>query len=191
VVPRTVNQAERDARRAAILDAAVLVFARQGLEATRLADIAAVVGVRHPTLLNYFASKDALFAAAVLEPLEPLEQVLRPQRDESLARLVQRHVGLFMAYGPYLRLTQYVLAQRERFPALAHELRAFVERLRDDLAPALLAAGHSPDDAAWRFWGYFSQLFGMALVMDDTAEVREAMTERACATLGVAPHTNG
>ena len=58
---RTVNQAERDARRAAILQAAIEAFARQGLEATLLADIAARVGVRHPTILNYFESKDALF----------------------------------------------------------------------------------------------------------------------------------
>lgn len=189
-MPRTVNHVERDARRAAILDAAVAVFARQGLEATRLADIAALVGVRHPTLLNYFASKDALFAAAALEPLAHFEQLLRPLPDEPLARLVERHVVLFMTHGPYLRLTQVILAQRDRFPTLAQALRAFVERLRDDLAPVLVAVGHTPDDAAWRFWGYFSQLFGMALVMDDTPAVREAMTERACAMLGVAPHAD-
>jgi AcrR family transcriptional regulator len=183
---RTVNQAGRDARRAAILEAAIQVFARQGLEATPLADIAAVVGVRHPTILNYFDSKDALFRASVLEPLEQLAEVLRPGDGESLEALVKRHVGLFMAQGAYLRLTQYVLAQAERFPDLAGELRAFVERLRDDLEPLLVEAGATPDQAAWNFWGYFSLLLGMALVMDDTEAVREAMTERACHMLGIA-----
>lgn len=185
---RTVNQTERDARRAAILEAAIEVFAREGLEATRLADIAAVVGVKHPTILNYFPSKDALFVAAVLEPLQDLGQVLRPGPEESLPALVERHVGMFMAHGPYLRMTQYILAQRERFPALAADLRAFVEQLREDFEPLLVVAtGCTPDDALWRFWAYFSQLFGMALVMDDTPGVREAMTECACAMLGLAP----
>src|ERR671933_1787097 len=104
---RTVNQAERAARRAAILQAAIAVFARQGFEATLLADIAARVGVRHPTILNYFASKEALFVAAVLEPLDQLGVVLRPEAGEALPAVVARHVELFMAQGPYLRLTQY------------------------------------------------------------------------------------
>ncbi len=182
---RTVNQAERDARRAAILAAAIQVFARQGLEATPLVDIAEVVGIRHSTILNYFESKDALFRASVLEPLEQLVSVLRPEHGEPLEALVERHVGLFMAQGSYLRLTQYVLAQAERFPDLAGELRGFVERLRNDLVPLLVAAGATPDQAAWRFWGYFSLLLGMALVMDDTEDVREAMTERACSMLGL------
>ena len=185
---RTVNQAERDARRAAILQAAIEAFALQGLEATLLADIAARVGVRHSTILNYFASKDALFEAAVLEPLEQFGDVLRPEPGEALPALVARHVDLFMAQGPYLRLTQYVMAQAERFPQLAAAQRAFVERLCDDLLPLIVATtGCAPDEAAWRFWGYFSQLVGMALVMDDTPAVRAAITERACVMLGASP----
>ncbi len=185
---RTVNQAERDARRAAILQAAIAVFARQGFEATLLADIAARVGVRHPTILNYFASKEALFVAAVREPLDQLGAVLRPAPGEALPLAVARHVDVFMAQGPYLRLTQYVLAQAERFPQLARAQRAFVEQLCGDLRPLIVAAtGCELDAATWRFWGYFSQLVGMALVMDDTPAVRTAMTERACVMLGTAP----
>lgn len=182
---RKVNQVERDARHAAILEAAITVFARQGLEATSLADIAVVVGVTHPTILNYFASKDALFTATVLEPLEHFGGMLRPTPGETLDMLVARHVGLFMAQGSYLRLTQYVLAQSERFPELAAELRAFVERLSEELVPLLVANGTTPDLASWRFWAYFSLLSGVALVMDDTPAVLEAMTEQACAVLGV------
>jgi AcrR family transcriptional regulator len=185
---RTVNQAERDARRSSILQAAIEAFARQGLEATLLADIAARVGVRHPTILNYFESKDALFEAAVLEPLDQFGDLLRAEPGEPLPALVARHVDLFMAQGPYLRLTQYVMAQAKRFPRLAAVQRAFVERLCDDLVPLIVATtDRAPEDAAWRFWGYFSQLVGMALVMDDTPAVRTAMAERACAMLGASP----
>lgn len=176
---------ERDARRAAILDAAIAVFARQGLEATSLATIAEMIGVTHPTILNYFESKDALFAAAVLEPLEHFGGLLRPTPDETLNMLVARHMDMFMAQGSYLRLTQYILAQAERFPELAAELRAFVERLSEDLVTFLIAAtGATPDLASWRFWAYFSLLSGVALVMDDTPAVRTAMTEQACVLLG-------
>src|ERR671933_2598584 len=105
---RTVNQAERAARRAAILQAAIAVFARQGFEATLLADIAARVGVRHPTILNYFASKEALFVAAVLEPLDQLGAVLRPAPGEALPAAGARHGDVFLAQGPYLRPTHYV-----------------------------------------------------------------------------------
>lgn len=183
---RKVNQVERDARRAAIIEAAVAVFARQGLEATSLAKIAEVIEVTHPTILNYFVSKDALFTATVLEPLEHFGGLLRPAPDETLDMLVARHVGMFMAQGSYLRLTQYILAQSERFPELAAALRAFVERLSEDLLPLLtVATGATPEVAGWRFWAYFSLLSGVALVMDDTPAVRAAMTEQARVLLGV------
>src|SRR5919199_6846613 len=125
---RTVNQAERAARGAAILRAAIEVSARQGLEATLLADIAARIGVRHPTILNYFASKEALFAAAVVEPLAQLGAVLRPAPREALPAVVARHVTLFMAQGPYLRLTQDVLAQAGRVSPLGDAQRGGVGR---------------------------------------------------------------
>lgn len=184
---RTVNQQVRDERRAAILAAAVEIFARQGLEATRLAQVGEAVGVTHPTILNYFGTKDALFAAAVLEPLEQFEDDLWPREGEALGSIVGRHVGMFMAQGSYLRLAQYVLTQQGRFPELAAELRLFVERLRDVMAPMLVDMGETHEGALWRFWGYFSQLFGMAMVMDDTPAVRRAMTERACYGMGVEP----
>ncbi len=182
---RTINQAARDARRTQIREAAVKVFAQQGLDATTLADIAGVIGITHPTILNYFASKDELFTATVLEPLEQFGKVLLPGDAETLQALLERHVTLFMAQSDYLRLAQSVLPQAGRFPGLAAELRAFTERLRDIMVPMMIEAGCRPEEAARRFWGYFAQLIGMGMVLDNTPQVREDMVIVAGESLGI------
>ena len=53
------------ARRQTILDAAIPVFATLGYEQTRMADVAARVGVTEPVVFQNFGTKAELFAAAL------------------------------------------------------------------------------------------------------------------------------
>jgi AcrR family transcriptional regulator len=54
-------------RRASIVDAARGVFARTGYHGASTADIAAAAGCSEPTLYKYFPSKQALFAAVLVD----------------------------------------------------------------------------------------------------------------------------
>ncbi len=59
------NQLIKDARREALLLAARQVFARNGLAATRVGDIAAEAGVSQGLVYHYFPNKEALFVEIV------------------------------------------------------------------------------------------------------------------------------
>src|SRR5258708_16501064 len=61
-----------EARREAILKAALSVFAAHGFEAARLEDVAARAGVAKGTLYLYFRDKEALFEALVRSAVSPL-----------------------------------------------------------------------------------------------------------------------
>ncbi|HZU68612.1 MAG TPA: TetR/AcrR family transcriptional regulator [Ktedonobacteraceae bacterium] len=101
----------------AILEAALRVFARAGISAATLEDIAAEAGVTRGTLLWHFHSKDELLSAiikrygphSVVRPVvESIEQHLRddvPLDDEAIVRkLVAAFYDGFTEMGDYARL---------------------------------------------------------------------------------------
>jgi AcrR family transcriptional regulator len=73
-------------RRATILEAAIPVFASSGYDQTRMADIAARVGVTEPVIFQNFGTKAELFAAT-------LEQVAE-QAIAHLGQLLQKHPSI-------------------------------------------------------------------------------------------------
>ncbi len=64
-MPRKDAGTPAGATRDAILDAAETMFSDRGFYATKLRDVAAVVGVTQPLIHHYFGSKDALFEAVL------------------------------------------------------------------------------------------------------------------------------
>jgi AcrR family transcriptional regulator len=60
----------------AIVDAAGRCFARSGVDQTRVEDIAAEVGIARPNIYRYFASKDAILHAVVLNQMAKHQAML-------------------------------------------------------------------------------------------------------------------
>jgi len=68
--------AQRHARRAEALDAAMKLFATKGFAGTTLADVAGALGIGAPALYYYFASKEALLFAGLERVMERLNGAL-------------------------------------------------------------------------------------------------------------------
>jgi AcrR family transcriptional regulator len=67
---------DKEKKKAAILEAAIRVFSRQGLRKTKISDIAEEAGIGKGTVYEYFKSKDEVFAASFGYFLERLEEII-------------------------------------------------------------------------------------------------------------------
>jgi AcrR family transcriptional regulator len=76
VAPTSRRRRNADEARTAILDAAEKRLAASGPAAIRLQEVAADVGVSHPTVLHHFGSREGLVEAVVRRALDSLEATL-------------------------------------------------------------------------------------------------------------------
>ena len=87
----------KQANRRAILDAARIVFARIGYEATNIRDIIRETDLASGTFYNYFKSKEEVFEAIASDSVQRFRPLLQKVRDE--ARDLESY--LFAAYSAY------------------------------------------------------------------------------------------
>ncbi|HZU14886.1 MAG TPA: TetR/AcrR family transcriptional regulator [Chloroflexota bacterium] len=174
--PSRVEERQRERRRA-ILDAAISLFARHGFAETGISDIARAAGVSHGTVFLYFPSKDALFRAAVLEPLEEFADGSLGVMDgegrplERIRALVGEQVRGIAAERSYLQMVQAAVAQAQRFGDLAEDVSTVIDRVVYRLSSLVaegmdageLAPGSSDAVAA----SYLAYLNGIGLVILD------------------------
>ena len=119
VSKRTPSKGEQTAVR--ILDAAEALFAEHGFAGTTLRGVAAVVGLRTPSLYNHFPSKEQLYSAV-------LERGLRPVL-EMLAGIVQEADPADEGSRQVRNLME-ILSQRPNLPRLLqHEVLTGGEHL--------------------------------------------------------------
>jgi AcrR family transcriptional regulator len=88
-MPRTeeANQKIRDERRRHILNVSVQVFARQGVAATRIADIAAAGEMSQGLIYRYFASKEEILEAVVENAMQATLRFVMQAREQPLPPL--------------------------------------------------------------------------------------------------------
>jgi AcrR family transcriptional regulator len=105
-LPSVANKPMRDQ----ILDEATELFARQGYDGTSLNDIAAGVGIKRPSLLHHFPSKDALygevFEKMLSEWLERVEETISTPGSgwERFSAVLTSGFDLFVDNPSYVRL---------------------------------------------------------------------------------------
>jgi AcrR family transcriptional regulator len=89
--PRTIEQYSRikDERREQIILAALKVFAKRGLAATKISDVAAAAKVSHGLVYHYFDSKEDIFTELVSRALEVSAEAIKKIDDLPLEPLMK------------------------------------------------------------------------------------------------------
>ena len=93
MTPRNENQNMqlREERREQILQAALKVFSRRGLVATKISDIAKEAALSHGLVYHYFNSKDEIFIMLVERALQGSKYVVDLASQQKLSPLDQLH----------------------------------------------------------------------------------------------------
>lgn len=138
------NDEKKKRKRSTILNAAIKLYSENGFAETKVAEIAKEAGVSFGTVFTYFNSKEELYEAAILEPLEEIkpyfieiEERFKGEPLEIIKEMIDCHVQLFATRSEFLRLIQQVLARPERFPKPYKELDGFVKLFKASIYPVI------------------------------------------------------
>jgi AcrR family transcriptional regulator len=134
------------ANRAAILDAALEVFAEAGYDAAGVRDIIRRTDLASGTFYNYFPDKEAIFRALVEDTGREARRRVRAARRR--ATTAEEFVG-----GAYRAFFEYIVEDPERFAFMRRNLDTLRTRFGDAVLPAstdeladdlrdAIAAGH-------------------------------------------------
>jgi AcrR family transcriptional regulator len=158
--PRKRRALPAEARRAAILAAALEEFSARGYEGARLEDVAKRAAIAKGTIYLYFADKEALFQELVRSMVNPILGMLEQTRaiDIPARALVELLIETFLReiYGTRRKdIIRLIFSEGPRFPAIAEFYhREVISRILGFVRPMLARAvkrGELPDDTFVRF----------------------------------------
>lgn len=136
------RERKKQQTRAALLDAAMALFAERGISGARIEDITERADLGKGAFYNYFSSKDALIAELVSQGVELLERdYLRRLNGDS---------DLTVRIGQLARLHAAFLDDHPQYALLIHQARGLlqlrnsrVEKLREVFSGYLLRVGRA------------------------------------------------
>lgn len=146
-----------EARREHILEAARSVFVQYGYSGSRTKAIAEASGVSEALVYSHFESKDRLFEAAVLEPLEKMVGglVAQAQRLPELTGVerrevsVQLHTAVLTSMREISPLLGVALFSETTFAQAFYrdQLKPLLDQIRSSIAASLQGWPHQSVDA--------------------------------------------
>lgn len=165
--PRVANLERFERKRASILSAARVVFTREGYAGASMDVVAAEAGASKRTVYQYFADKEELFAATVLDTVDRGYEYFKPlilalantNAVEDGIRDFARSTITGLTSPELLKMRRLVIAEAERFPEIGREfyqrswvrtLRLFADTLKTLSDRGVLAVS-DPERAAYIF----------------------------------------
>ena len=154
-MPAPGSSVKSDQRRRVVLDAAVACFARKGYYGTTTSEIAERAGISQPYVYRLFASKEALFAGAVLHVSELLSDALTgagadeagpPRQPEAAMRAIRSAYSTLIQDRDVMRFLMQASCAADE-PLVAEAVRTCYARLVELVSELL-----NHDDAAVRHW---------------------------------------
>ena len=142
---------DREAKRRAVMNAAVRMFNERGFHATSLEDVAAELGISKPTIYHYLGNKDQVLLECIsfgLEQLREAAEAARQQPGQGIDRLrsfLRRYSEITMGdFGRCVILTgEEALSEPSavRFRSLKREIDSAMRALIDEgIADGSIAA---------------------------------------------------
>ena len=141
------RELQKEARRSAIIDAALEEFTAQGFTATKLDDVAERAGIGKGTIYLYFDSKESLFEEVVRRNLlggrEMVENFIATFEGTTAELLAQhfRSMYLFTQNEKIPPLMAMVLGEGVRFPALSRFFHDEVIKPSQELMRRIIRRG--------------------------------------------------
>ncbi|OVZ66263.1 TetR family transcriptional regulator [Pigmentiphaga sp. NML030171] len=119
-----------DARERILLEASKL-FAQSGYESSSIGELAAAIGVSKPAIYHYFATKQDIYDAIILQALQGLTDVVVPAVNAQPAPLDKLRVFM-TAHAAYLERNYWsFVAMLVGFSGMSPSYRDDAARLRD------------------------------------------------------------
>jgi AcrR family transcriptional regulator len=141
------RELQKEARRVAIIDAALEEFTTQGFTATKLDDVAVRAGIGKGTIYLYFDSKEKLFEEVVRRNLLPGREIVEAfvnNFEGSAADLLATHfrnIYCFMQNEKIPPLVAMVLGEAARFPTLSRFFHEEMIRGSQDIMRRIIQRG--------------------------------------------------